>query len=180
MRFTGRFKFEDFDSKGLKKTWDAGMQTQMKQAARAWLRAILTTELPRVPSKPGPPSIGIPPVWTGTARGTLTPLGKFLNVKVEIKPIAFRPGFGPDVGRGKGKFAFENDGKGVYRFRFSTQLVYMVLNEFNQSDLDLTHKTPWGGFKIGQKAFKNYVENVMPKRLPTIASAIRYQTRIVR
>jgi hypothetical protein len=161
-----------------KKSFDDEMQVQMRQAARAWLRAMLTAELPVV-RRGGGTSKGIPPVWTGTARGTLIPLGRFLKIAIPISPKVKRPGRGPNVGASKGKFQF-----GVlhdrYYFRFSTQLAWYTLNEFNASDLPLTHKTPWEGFEIGQKAFQDYCNNQMTKKLPQVRDAIKFKTRIIR
>lgn len=177
MRFSGQFTYVDFDEKGYRKSYDEAMDTQMRQAARAWLRALLTARLPIIRRGHGD-SIGIPPVWTGTARGTLLPLGRFLKVAIPIRPIAKRTGKGPEVGAAMGKYFFGKN-KGRYYFRFSTQLAYFTANEFHQSNLNLTHKTPWNGLKAGQVAFKAYVENVMPGKLPKIADSIRYKTRIV-
>lgn len=169
----------DFDPKTYRKSFDDAMNTQMRQAARAWLRAMLSAELPIVRrGAVGATSTGIPPVWTGTARGTLVPLGRFLRVAIPIKPVVKLPGRGPDVGAAQGKFFFGNNYDRYY-FRFSTQLAYYTLNEFHQSDIPLTHKTPWEGFAIGQKAFQDYCNNVMPKKLPKVADSIKFKTRII-
>jgi hypothetical protein len=167
----------EFDPKTYKKSLDEAMETQMRQAARAWLRAMLSADLPVIRRGTGS-SKGIPPVWTGTARGTLIPIGRFLKVAIPISPKVKRPGRGPEVGASKGKFQF---GKAYdrYYFRFSTQLAWYTINEFNQSSLPLTHKTPWGGFEIGQKAFQDYCNNEMVKRMPKIRDSIKFKTRII-
>lgn len=177
MRFTGRFTFMDFDPRNYKKSFDEAMEVQMRQAARAWLRAMLTAELPIIRRGTGT-SKGIPPVWTGTSRGTLIPLGRFLKVAIPITPLVKRPGRGPMVGASKGKYQF---GKSYdrYYFRFSTQLAWYTLNEFNNSTIPLTHKTPWNGFEIGQKAFQDYCNTQMVKLLPKVRDAIRFKTRII-
>jgi hypothetical protein len=177
MRFTGRFTYMDYDPKTYKKSFDEAMQTQMRQAARAWLRAMLSAELPVVRRGTGS-STGIPPVWTGTARGTLIPLGRFLKIAIPISPRVRRPGWGPSVGAAQGKFQFGTLHDRHY-FRFSTQLAYYTLNEFNQSDLHLTHKTPWNGFEIGQAAFQDYCNTEMVRKLPKIRDAIKFKTRII-
>lgn len=177
MRFTGRFTYIDFDPKTYKKSFDEAMEVQMRQAARAWLRAMLTAELPVVRRGTGS-SKGIPPVWTGTARGTLIPLGRFLRVAIPISPKVRRPGRGPDVGAGKGKYNFDKSYDRYY-FRFSTQLAWYTINEFNASDLPLTHQTPWKGFEIGQKAFQDYCNTEMAKKLPKIRDSVKYKTRVI-
>lgn len=177
MRFTGTITTVDLSE--MKKTWNETLEVELRHAARAWLKAILTAKLPSI--KPGrPASEGVPPVWTGTARGSLMPLGRFLRIKVDVKPIAWRSGRGPTVGSNKSKFEFVNT-PGRYHFRFSTQLAYMVFNEFNQSNLKLTYKTPWGMMKIGQAAFKDYCDTVMPDKMQkALQGKIRYKTRVTR
>ncbi len=56
------------------KTLDKSMNVQLRQAARAWLRAVILKV----------------PVWTGMSRGSLRPLGAFLRVAVPISPVASR------------------------------------------------------------------------------------------
>ncbi len=177
MRFTGRFTYMDFDIKTYKKTLDEALETQMRQAARAWLRAILSARLPVV--RRGPGDVGIPPVWTGTARGSLQPLGRFLRVAIPIKPKIKLPGRGPQVGENRSSFKFDKKFDRYY-FRFSTQVIHFTLNEFYQSNLQLTHKTPWGGLKIGQAAFQKYCDEELPKKIPKVIDAIRYKTRIIK
>lgn len=178
MRFTATIRLPELDVAAYKKSLDEAFQREIRNAARAWLRAMLTAELPIVNRGTGS-SIGIPPVWTGTSRGTLMPLGRFLRIAIPINPLVKRSGRGPQVGANLGRFEFTNSG-GRYSFRFSTSLAYMVRNEFYTSQFKLTHRTPWNGLKVGQKAFQDYCKNVMPKKIPSIASAIRYKTRIVR
>jgi hypothetical protein len=177
MRFTGRLSYLDFDPRTFTKSLDAAMEVQMRQAARAWLRAIMNATLPRVRGQ-GPDSQGIPPVWTGTARGTLRPLGKELRVAIPIKPIVKMKGRGPDIGAAQGRFAF---GKKFdrYYFRFSTALKYFEENEFGESDKKLTYKTPWNAFRVGQKAFQQHCATELGRKLPKIRDSIRYKTRII-
>ena len=167
----------DFDIKTFSKTLDAAMEVQLRQAARAWLRAMLEMKLPviRGVSK----NIGSPPVWTGTARGTLQGLGRELRVKVEIKPVVKIPGFGPDTSPAKGRFAF---GKKFdrYYFRYSNTLDYYNLNEFEVSKKKLIHKTPWLGFKEGQRAFQDYCNTELGRKLPKVRDSIKFATRVIR
>lgn len=179
MRFSGKIVYLEYDLQKFSKSFDDAMETQMRQAARAWLKAILTAPLPVIRGDGGT-STGIPPVWTGTARGTLIPLGKALQIAIPINPLVTRPGKGPSYGASTSSFSI---GKkfGVYSFRFSTTLPWFNANEFQESSLSLTHATPWGAFKIGQTAFQNYVEKILPGKIANkYQEAIRYKTRIIR
>lgn len=180
MKFIGTFKVIDYDHRKYVKELDKAMVVEIKHAARAWLRAMLTAPLP---TKMGGASVGIPPVYTGTARGTLLPLGRILREHIPIQPIAKRKGRDQYYGSSHGQVFLPEPGRGTgsYRFRFSTDLLYYISNEFDPSGLKtLTHKTPWEGFKVGQRAFQEYAEKVLPTKLPKVIDFIRYTTRIIR
>lgn len=140
------------------KTLDETMQVQLRQAARAWLRAVLVAV----------------PVWTGTARGSLKPLGAYLRVAVPISPIAFRRGKGPEIGAGQSSFTFGTPKPGLYTFEFNEQVAHYLINEFNDvsEHIHLTHPTPWESFQRGEEAFQKYVDDVLPGRLPRIEDFI--------
>ncbi len=179
MRFTGKVFIPQFDFANWKKTNETVMQREMKKAVKAWLGAMLTSPLPVI--RGVGVGVGIPPVWTGTARGTLIPISKFVGYPLQITPLVTKPNLGPQVGAGMGSFSLTNK-FGDWNFRFSTKLKYYIENEFEKAApyLALKHKTPWRGFKIAQLALARYVKQEIPKKLPKIEKFIRYRTRVFR
>jgi len=135
------------------KTLNENMSIQMRQAAREWLRAVITKV----------------PVWTGTSKGSFKPIGRFLNVQIPISPEVSRSGMGPDVGADKSAFHFSRR-KGNQIFTFEVGVAHYAVNEFHNVNLtgqfQLRNPGPYASFKFGELAFNRYVENVMPGRLP--------------
>lgn len=145
-----------FDEKGFRKSVDMLMEQQMRMAARAWLRAVI----PHVP------------VYTGMARGSLQPLGKFLKVSVPINPYAFRKGMGPAAGASKSLFSFTKT-NGIYTFEFDSQVMHYKINEFYNVPLPLIHPTPWRSFEYGNAAFQKYVSTALLRRIPRANNFIK-------
>ncbi len=141
------------------------MQIQMRQAARAFLRAVIK----RVP------------VDTGEARGTLLPLGRFLNVAVPISPK--RSENNKDAGTGEMNspliFDFESEDTGEYFTIEALQLFHYIWNEFyahNYSNPQI--EPPWHSIQDGVDAFMEYLKTYGIKRLPKMKDFIDV-TRIV-
>lgn len=162
MVFRGRFSFPKLDAKKYTDALEQQCEIQIRQAAREWLRAVI----PRVP------------VWTGTARGSLQPLGRFLRVAVPINPTVTRKGMGPGVGASQGSFKFEKRQR-RFLFKFNTEVLHFQLNEFYKAppEFHLIHETPWHALVAGEEAFNKYVKEVLPKRIPKIKDFIKYKTR---
>lgn len=166
IRFTGRFFQVDFDERGYKKTHDEAMKTQIRQAARAWLRAVI----PRVP------------VYTGMARGSLVPLARFLKIAIPIRPAANakkrKPlaGYSLNDGISQGAFSFDDNQNGVYTFSFDTKVLHFYLNDTFDTKgagmVNLIHDTPWDAIKAGDAAFRAYIDKVLPQRLPKLVDFI--------
>lgn len=162
LKFTGRLVYIKFNKEKFNKTLDEKLHIQLRNAARAWLRAVI----PNVP------------VYTGMARGSLAPLGRFLHVAVPISPIASRPGKSPEAGEQHSEFKFYRR-SGQFVFSWNTTVLHYLINEFNDMSgiLPLTHPTPWHSIAAGNAAFKLYVEQVIPKRLPNLGDFIEFETR---
>lgn len=152
-----------FDDKGYRKSVDAAIQTQMRMAAREWLRAVI----PHIP------------VYTGMSRGSLQPLGRFLKVTVPIRPVATRPGYSIEAGRDQSSFSFTKEG-GSYYFTWTSEVLQYQINEFHKVPLPLRHPTPWRSLIAGQKAFDLYARNIIPKRIPRVNDFIKATSIIVR
>jgi len=131
----------------------------IREAARKWLRAWLAEGVP---------------VETGMAKGTLRPLGRFLRVSVNIRPIR-KPYYShleetiQDVGAGEAKSEFEikddksDPGSFIYEFQWSTTVLHYMEHEFYN-----------GAAMVGRDALNNpatdaffaQVDRAIERRLP--------------
>lgn len=130
------------------------LDTQNRQAARAWLRAVLL----RVP------------VFTGQARGSLKPLGQFLKVAVPINPVAHRSGYGPEYGASQSSFEFTRGY--ITEFVFNEAVIHYLINEFYDVNppIHLTHSPrPWASFEQGKLAYRAYLKQYLKEKLPQIS-----------
>lgn len=141
------------------KTLNENMSIQMRQAARAWLREVITHV----------------PVWTGTSKGSLQPIGRFLNVQIPISPRVTRKGMGPDVGAKASAFKFYRE-KSKHFFKIDINVAHYAVNEYHNVNLTgqfhLTTPGPYHSFEYGEMAFEDYVRNTMPGRLPRLETFI--------
>ncbi len=133
-----------------------------KQAARRWLRAVLT----RVP------------VFTGEARGSLRPLGEFIKVKVPINPVAERKGHNAAYGAEQSHFEFKG---GTYEqeFIFTVSVWHYLINEFYNVNppIHLTHlPRPWFSFAQGKLAYQAYLKKYIKEKIPEIGKYMRRGT----
>jgi len=153
LQIRGELALLDFDMKKYSKTLNETIETQMRQAAREWLRAVI----PKVP------------VWTGTARGTLAPLGRFLRVAVPINPVTTRENMGPDIGASKSSFQFLND-KNLHSFVWDNDVLHYLINEYNDVSgyIHLKHPVPWRSLDAGNQAFDAYINKNLPEKAPKI------------
>lgn len=144
------------------KTLNDQLDVAVRQAARAWLKAVLT----RVPS------------YTGMARGSLLPLGQFLHVAVptSLSPNAKAHGHKSRVAEGQslGHFKFEHL-KTVVNFIFETEVLHFILNDkFDMNPpIHLTHlPRPWDSMTVGKEAFFAFLKEDLPNRIPKLGSYV--------
>jgi hypothetical protein len=157
-KITGTVADVKFDVAGFRKSVDAAIEKSLRNAAQAWLRAVI----PHVP------------VYTGTARGSLKPLGAFIKVAIPISPVAVRKGMGPDVGASKQEFSFTNTA-GQHLFSYSTGVQHFITNNYYNVPLPLRNPTPWGAFERGNEAFMKYLREDIPKRIPRVKPYITFK-----
>lgn len=150
----GQFINLKYDINKHRKVLDEDLQIQMRQAARAWLRATFTHV----------------PMWTGMARSSLKPLGRYLRVAIPIEPNPkARPSPSKNIALGERQQEFEFDANGYnYGFYWSTHVLHYQHNEFHPSNIPLLNPTPWESTLYGQNAWDNYVANVLPNRIPKV------------
>jgi len=131
-------------------------QKYLKLATKAWVRAVVE----RVP------------VYAGTARGTLQPLGRFVNASVprgrksgareaqrETKKIygkTYQLGFEGGKTQGQDFDLVQDDMK--WTFRFHHELVYFIWDNYGKP-LKTLKAAPWGALEAGQLAFAKSVHD---------------------
>lgn len=158
----GRLSYPTFKIGLFNAALRAAAETQVRQAAREWLRAV----------------IPLVPVWTGTARGTLQPLGRFLRIAVPISPVAVRKGMGPDVGASMTRPYYFNRVGDRFYFRFNTDVAHFIQNEFYNAPnppFRLRHPTPWNAVEAGNRAFEAYLRTTLPQRIPKLRDYFKYK-----
>jgi hypothetical protein len=130
----------------------------LRQAARSWLRAMVKAV----------------PVWEGTARGTLKPLGRFLRVAVPISPVADPRkrratiggklfNLGPVAGEAYSEYELIEEFP-KYILKFTEKLPYVVWNSFGQP-LPQVKSAPWFAFDKAGEAAKATVREELRKRI---------------
>jgi hypothetical protein len=145
----------EWDSKKFNEALRTAVSTQVRQAARAFVRKAVVKV----------------PVDTGQARGTFLPLGRFLRVSVPIggaSPKANKSSNTGSSGTNQLLFRFTTEKNGVY-FEIEPQLFYFWFNDFfahNYPNGQLP--TPWQSLESGKKAFLDYMQNVAPTKLPKL------------
>lgn len=141
------------------KTLDEACQVQLRQAARAFLRAALTKI----------------PLYTGMTQGSLVPMARLLGVSLHPKITELAAGHGhkdrtADGERmGKKAFKFKNT-KHIHSFEFNIPDFYFRVNEFERApaSFKLTNETPWHSFDEGLAAFNAYLSENLVKRAPRL------------
>lgn len=166
LKATGSFEIQTLDTKKITKTLREQIEIQSRQAARAWLRAVIA----RIPT------------YTGTARGTFKPLGRVLRVAVNkgfiseaaskkkvfrYKGRSYPLGFEAGANYSKFDFILEDsrDTLSVV-FKYELTLPYLLWNDIYPAPawITLPSNPPWAALQAGDDAWQNYIENELPKR----------------
>jgi hypothetical protein len=158
IEITQGFRLINFDSKSITKRIDRICGEIIRESAREWLRAVLKS----VPARGGFP------VWSGAAKSTLAPLGRFLRVALgSTSPVSGAPNR-TDLGEASQKFVIIDDAtRGVnydYVFEWSTDLLHYYINEF----YGYIPFAPWQTTDAGHFAFVRNVQASFDRRLPNI------------
>lgn len=146
----------------LSRTRQEVITKEIKTAAREWLEAVLT----RVP------------VLTGEARGSLRPLGAFVDMRIPITPKVQRRDRGPAYGYDKATDTgdiFEFDGE-RFTFRFESRVWWYWYNEFHsvyypKAQID----PPWLSFAQRPDLFRETLRQRLLKRLPSL---LKFRSRV--
>ena len=134
LAFYGSFHGIKFDKASFSKTFEAKAQVLVRNAAREWLRAVLTKV----------------PIWTGMSRGSIVlakgkvggvGLARYLNMAIPTphpnsRPKWYYPNPGskyrlpktPETGGQRGEYAFPST-QHRYRFRYTNNVIQVGIGE---------------------------------------------------
>jgi hypothetical protein len=163
MKINLRLIYLKFNGNKLVKDIEDMLQRESRNAARAWLKAVLVKV----------------PVWTGEARGSLRPLGAFLRVAVPISPSsskwaqrAMLEGHTAEAGAAQGSFEFKTETKLRIVFEARTEVIHYLINEFHNVNppIHLIEPAPWLSHVAGKKAYLEYLEENLKNKIPNLKS----------
>jgi hypothetical protein len=149
----GRLPTIVFDQRAYMRDLDIALAALMREAARAWIRGILTKV----------------PVWSGQSRGSLRPIGRFVNEQVPISVSRTAPGDRTSKGERQQSFSFTGR-NGHHTMSFTTEVPHYLLNEYYQSSLPLLNPTPWHSFTVGKAMWASHIYQNVPLVLPNISN----------
>lgn len=152
MKFKGSLVSFRLDLTKYQKRLHEVLSNEIAHAAFIWLETILS-EIP---------------TWSGASRATFLRLAREVEYALIISPKVFnRIPYGQRHGEGS---ITADSKKGEYYFHYSTDLPWLVHNEFNTPDSDpnvfhrLLKPGPYSFQKKGQEAFRKFAGEV---RLPS-------------
>jgi len=152
MKFKGSLASFRLDLTKYQKRLHDVLANEIAHAAFTWLEAVLS-EIP---------------TWSGASRATFLRLAREVEYSLMISPKAInRIPYGKRHGEGS---ITADAKKGIYQFHYSTDLRWLVHNEFNAPDSDpnvfyrLLQPGPYHFQLKGQEAFRKFAADV---RLPS-------------
>jgi len=172
-RFRVSGKMPSFNLKGFKVNLNKLGNDELVNTARAWLKAVIV-EIP---------------TFTGTARGTFRPLGRFLKVSFPagtrkskrksklLQGTRFQLGFGAGAQYGQDFEFHQNNNR--FEFNYVFNLPYIYWNSFGPGLSTLIKKTPWFAIQKGTAAGEKHIREKIPPQL-TILFGQNMRARIVR
>lgn len=154
MKFKGNLVSLSLDFGAYRKALHEQLNEDLARAAFAWLDEALKAV----------------PEWSGASRATFLQLARQVGFNVMINPkVISRESFGASHGKGK---IVANPQKGIYTFTYSTDLSWLVSNEYKhntkKNDPSIFHRLirpgPYGFQKRALEAFEREAKQV---RLPS-------------
>jgi hypothetical protein len=163
MRFKGKLVAPELDLERYKKLLHEQLLEDLSRAAFAWLDEALS----KVPE------------WSGASRATFLQLAREVGYSLIINPrVISRVSFG--ARHGKGKISVDPS-KGIYTFKYSTDLAWLVSNEYRHNTKKndpsvfyrLLRPGPYHFQKSAQAAFEREAKDV---RLPNPWKSLKLRT----
>lgn len=162
-KITMAMKKVDLNVKKFEEDLSEALANEIKEGTRAFLKAVLTKV----------------PVYTGQARGSLKPVGQFLNMNISIRPtkgaVKKHPNVKPSDGEKFGSIEFIKNGLNV-KVTITQHLMHYLINEFHDvsNSINLKRDVPWNSFEVGRLAYIEYMKTHLKKRIPIIANYITF------
>jgi len=148
MKFTGGLVSIELDIADYRRRLHENLSEEIARAASVWLEAVLQ-EIP---------------IWSGASWATFTRLSRAIGSTLAISPGKVnRIPYG--IRHGDGALTADK-GKAVYTFEYSTDLRWLVHNEFNSPESDpnvfarLKKPGPYHFQQAGLKAFERVAKEV--------------------
>ena len=167
MRIRATLRQFSIDMNSYRRELHREMDRQIKEAARAWLHAV-------VAQTPGP-SGGKVPIWSGASAATFSELAAAVAFPLGITPSGTAPNrISLGTKHGEGELVSNVDNG--YRFRYRTTLEHLIFNEFNNANkvgFNLINPGPYDFQGKGKAAFENVAQDA---RLPNPYRHIRTKT----
>ncbi|KKL45572.1 hypothetical protein LCGC14_2354280 [marine sediment metagenome] len=166
LKVTGQISSVRLNSKRYHAAVLKRLDQEHKNAVAAWVKAVAYSI----------------PVYTGTARGTIAPVGRTVrqfvgaagtNEKTEFVyqgktyPLGFRQGKNYQE---HSLSRAGTEGRLTFTFRFLETLPYVVWNTSSPAPawMNLKNITPWYAIQKGVAAYVQYAREQIPKRLPRL------------
>lgn len=166
MKFKGTLVSFSLNMADYRKRLHEHLSDEIAQLAFVWLNAVLE-EIP---------------TWSGASRATFLQLASKIGYILAINPVASsRMSFGAAHGQGK---ITANPSTGIYTFTYSTDLKWLVSNEFNHNtpanDPSVLYglKKP-GPYHFQQKGLAAFRQASKDVRLPSPWQSIKKETHRV-
>lgn len=164
LKISGKISRLKFDAKKYRLAVAKQLKEEQRRAVAAWVRAVAYNI----------------PIYTGTARGTIAPVGKTVNEIIAVvgnktgketfvyKGRTYPLGFIEGGGYQKHSLRVDSSGDTLtYTFRFLETLPYVVWNSrFPAPAWMNTKNTPWHALQKGVAAYVQYAKNEIPKNIP--------------
>jgi hypothetical protein len=169
VRIKTQFTYLDFDDKEFIKTVKDYMKEQHIEAIKRWVRNVAKKT----------------PTYTGTARGTIAPVGRAVGVVIRKGLIRGNPkrarqkkyfkhggrswplGFGAGANYQEHKiYGRRRKNKYTLVFMYHLKLPYAIWNNLYPSPLPLKRETPWGAVDSGNTAYLRYMNGKVKKNFP--------------
>lgn len=160
-----KFKFKGLKIKGdWTKTLEQGIQVQIRQAAREWLRAVRDSI----------------PEWTGQAKGSVVlatgefgTFAEYLGEPKDLNPPHSKPSKNPETGGSQARYSFTWKGH-RYSFNYYNTIDYFYYNSVlgKAGNSNPNFDNPWRAILKGRLAFEEYMRTEGIRKLPKIMNLL--------
>lgn len=171
----------DLDKGGFTKTLDAAIQTQMRQAAKAFLNVAVR----KIPVQTGFVQGAFRNLMSaaGAGQGVNSPAKQFLRASQAVDHMRYHDGGGVIKNPTSGQ-QFATPSSEIftavgfkYSFNFDVFITYFNINDVNVNPRN--QGTPWNAMSSGMTEFSNYMATQGLQKLPKVGSFLLRATHTV-